>query len=154
MPVSQRDKTYLWTCAPSEDSDQSAYSSSLIRIFTEHILDSHGCNVSSCGQQTLIILRECSYLSKGMFSYVMAHIILQEIHCFVQRQSNSTLKRTARSLHRMVTAAMQWCHTKSLGVTGRMCATIVVVILCMWAVLTTMIIYTICWTPSSIMLYG
>ena len=131
MPVSQRDKTYLWICAPSEYSGQSAYSRSLIRIFTKHILDSHGCNVSSCGQQALIILCECLYLSKGMFSYVLTHIILQEIRCFVQRQSNSMLKRTARSSHRMVTAAMQWCHTKSLGLTGRMCATIVVVILSM-----------------------
>ena len=32
-------KTYLWECAPSEDSNQTAYSRSLIRIFTGHILD-------------------------------------------------------------------------------------------------------------------
>ena len=43
--------TYLWICAPSEDSDQPAHSHSLIRIFTERILDSQGCEVSSCGQR-------------------------------------------------------------------------------------------------------
>ena len=33
-------KLYLWTCVPSEDSDQPAYSRSLIRIFVGRILDS------------------------------------------------------------------------------------------------------------------
>ena len=36
----QRQKTYLRTCAPSEDSDQPAHSRSLIRIFPWRILDS------------------------------------------------------------------------------------------------------------------
>ena len=53
----QRQKTYLWTCAPSEDSDQTAHSRSLIRIFTGRILDSQGCKVSSCGQRRLVRLR-------------------------------------------------------------------------------------------------
>ena len=53
-------KTYLLTCAPSEDSDQFAHSCSLIRIFTGRILDSQGCNVSSCGQRRLIRLCGCS----------------------------------------------------------------------------------------------
>ena len=44
---------YLWTCAPSEDSDQTAHSRSLIRIFTGRILDRQGCKVSSCGQRRL-----------------------------------------------------------------------------------------------------
>ena len=43
-------KTYLRTCAPSEDSDQSAHSRSLIKVFTGRILDSQGCIVSLCGQ--------------------------------------------------------------------------------------------------------
>ena len=32
-------KQHLRTCAPGEDSDQPALSHSLVRIFTEHILD-------------------------------------------------------------------------------------------------------------------
>ena len=46
-------KTYLWTCAPSEVSDQSAHSRSLIRIFPVRSLDSHGCEDCSCGQRRL-----------------------------------------------------------------------------------------------------
>ena len=34
-----------------EDSDQPAHSRSLIRIFTRRILDSQGCQASSCGQR-------------------------------------------------------------------------------------------------------
>ena len=36
-------KTYLLTCAPSEDSDQPAHSRRLIGIFTVSIVDSQGC---------------------------------------------------------------------------------------------------------------
>ena len=46
-------KTYLRTCAPSEDSDQPAHSRSLIRIITRRILDSHGSKVSSYGRRRL-----------------------------------------------------------------------------------------------------
>ena len=49
----QRQKTYLRTCAPREDSDQPAHLGSLIRIFTERILNSQWCNVSLCGQRRL-----------------------------------------------------------------------------------------------------
>ena len=38
-----RQKLYIWTCTPGEDSDQPAHSRRLIRIFTGHILDSQGC---------------------------------------------------------------------------------------------------------------
>ena len=41
----QSHKTYLWTCMPTEDSDQPAHSRNLIRIFTGRILDSQGCKV-------------------------------------------------------------------------------------------------------------
>ena len=41
-------KMCIRTCTPSEDSDQSADSFSLIRIFTVHSLNSQGCKVSSC----------------------------------------------------------------------------------------------------------
>ena len=44
-------KTYLWSCAPGEDSDQPAHSRSLIWIITGRIFDSQGCKVSSCGQR-------------------------------------------------------------------------------------------------------
>ena len=46
-------KTYLRTCAPSEDLDQPAHSRSLIRIFSGRLLDSQGYKVSSCGQRIL-----------------------------------------------------------------------------------------------------
>ena len=49
----QRQKTYIRTSAPSEDSDQTAHSRSLIRIFSGHILDSQGCKVSSYRQRRL-----------------------------------------------------------------------------------------------------
>ena len=43
----QRQKMFLWTCVPSEDSDQPENLCSLIKIFSRHILDSQGCKVSS-----------------------------------------------------------------------------------------------------------
>ena len=43
-------KTYFWTCVPSEDSNQPADSCSLIAISTGHILDGQECKVSSCEQ--------------------------------------------------------------------------------------------------------
>ena len=48
--------TYPRTCAHSEDSDQPAHLRSLIRNRL-CILNSQGCNVSSCGQRRLIRLR-------------------------------------------------------------------------------------------------
>ena len=49
----QRQKTYLSTCPPSEHSDQPAHSHSLIRIFTDRILDIQECKVSLCGQRRI-----------------------------------------------------------------------------------------------------
>ena len=43
-------KTYHHNFVPSRDLDQPVLSGSMIRIFTEQILDSQGCKVSSCGQ--------------------------------------------------------------------------------------------------------
>ena len=65
---------YLRTCAPSEDSDQTAHSRSLIRIFTGRISDSRwqGYKVSSCGQRRLIRLRVWSESSLG--AYVVRHV--------------------------------------------------------------------------------
>ena len=49
-----RQKTYLRTYLPSEDSDQPAHLRSLIRIFTERILGSQGYKVSSCRQRRFL----------------------------------------------------------------------------------------------------
>ena len=40
----ERHKTYFYSCAPSEDSDQPARSRSLIRIFTGLIVDNQARN--------------------------------------------------------------------------------------------------------------
>ena len=48
---SQCQKTYLQTCAPSEDSYQLEHSHCPIRIFTQGILHSQGCKISSYGQR-------------------------------------------------------------------------------------------------------
>ena len=50
----QCQKTNLRTNAPSKDSDQSAHSRSLIRIFTGRIFDSQGCKASPWGQRRLL----------------------------------------------------------------------------------------------------
>ena len=52
----RRQKTYLRTSAPSEVSDWPVRSRSLIRIFTDRILDSQRWKVSSLGQRWLIWL--------------------------------------------------------------------------------------------------
>ena len=59
-------------CAkPSEDSDQTAHSRSLIQIFTGRILDSQNYEVSSCGRRRLVRLRGCA----DWFEYTLsAHV--------------------------------------------------------------------------------
>ena len=52
----QRQKMYLLACAPSEDSDQTAHSRSLIRIFTWRILVIIVGLVSLYGQRRLVRL--------------------------------------------------------------------------------------------------
>ena len=59
-------KTYLRTCAPSEDSDQTAHLRSLIRIFTWRTLASQGCKISSYGQWRLCHMASCSYTQYGV----------------------------------------------------------------------------------------
>ena len=71
-------ETYLHTCAPYEDSDQHAYSRSLIRIFTVRILDGQNA-FNSCGQRKLIRLRRYTDLHDTLFGahvrrYVAVHI--------------------------------------------------------------------------------
>ena len=46
-------KTYIRTCAPSDDSDQPAHSRRLIRIVTGRIFNSQRCIVSSCRERRL-----------------------------------------------------------------------------------------------------
>ena len=78
---------YLRTRAPSEDSDQTAHSRSLIRIFTGRNLDSKGRNVSPCGHRRL--KSDCAdaqadlslrwvHMSESMFSYVEAYKFCQQ----------------------------------------------------------------------------
>ena len=63
--------TYLLICSPSEDSDQTAHSRSLIRIFTWCILDSQGFKFSLCGQRR----RWSDYLeTQADLSLCFAHI--------------------------------------------------------------------------------
>ena len=61
----RHEKMYLRARAPSEDSDQTALSHSLIRIFTGHIMD----------VQTDLSIR-WAHISNGTFSDGAAHICL------------------------------------------------------------------------------
>ena len=70
-------------CAHCKDSDQPAHSRSLIKIFTERILDNQSCKVSSWGQRRLwsdfadaqadLSLR-WAHMSEGTLSHVTAQI--------------------------------------------------------------------------------
>ena len=81
----QRRKTYLCTCAPSEDSDQPAHSHRLIRIFTGRILDHQLCNVFMRTSKTLIRLHDAqsdlglrlAHTSEGTLS----HVAIQPLFC-------------------------------------------------------------------------
>ena len=75
-------KTYLWTYASSEDSDQTAQMCSLIRIFTGCILESQGCNFFMLTMKTLIRLAMHRLIrvfvwrnSEGTFPYIADQIV-------------------------------------------------------------------------------
>ena len=78
----QLQKMYLRTNTPSEYSDQPVHLQSLISILTQHILDSQGCKVSSCGRRRLwadcanaqadLSLR-WAHVSECTFSHIVAH---------------------------------------------------------------------------------
>ena len=78
-----RQNMYLWTRAPSEDSDQTAQSRSLIRIFTGRSLHSQGSDVSFCEQrrpwsdcvdaQSYLNLR-WAHMSESTFSQPVAQL--------------------------------------------------------------------------------
>ena len=69
----QRQKTYLRTCAHCEDSDQPMHSRTLNRIFTGHILDSHGSNLMRITKTDRTALADLSlrwaHMSEGTFSH-------------------------------------------------------------------------------------
>ena len=67
-------KMFLWTCAPREDSDQTAHSRSLIRIFTGRILDIQEYTDWSFRQV---------HISEGAFSHVVAHFPFSKTHTVV-----------------------------------------------------------------------
>ena len=69
------------TCSPSEVSDQSAHSHSLIRIFTWCILDSQGCKRGQrrlwldCADAQIDLSLSWVHVSEGTFSNVAAHSV-------------------------------------------------------------------------------
>ena len=75
----QRQKSYLRTCAPSEDSDQTAHRN----LHWVHFRDSQGCKIFSCEQVRLIRLHERASLfesflgvrQKAFFPILLIHII-------------------------------------------------------------------------------
>ena len=81
-------KTYLRTCAPSEDSDQPAHSRSVIIIFAGRILERQGCKFSSCRQIRLIRMRDCA----GWFGYTLGTNVRGYVflNFFFKRQAKFT----------------------------------------------------------------
>ena len=75
----QRQKTYLRTCAPSENSDQPAHSRSLIRIFlcafwiTKYATFLHTDNDADTYAEWSL---RWSIKSKDMFSHVADHVFI------------------------------------------------------------------------------
>ena len=77
--TTQRQKTYLRKCAPSEASDQPSHSRSLVWIFTGRVLDSQGCRVSSSEQSRH--WSDCAYAQADLSSLV-AHVEGYIFWCF------------------------------------------------------------------------
>ena len=80
------------TCMPIEDSDKPAHSHGLVRIVPGRILDSLGCNVSSCWQRRLysdcagLVSLRRAHVSEGKFYHVAVEIKLQLLlYCDVNR---------------------------------------------------------------------
>ena len=65
---------YLWTCAPSEDSDQHAHSRSLIRFIICHISDNQECKdlIHADNEDS----DQPARMPKGTFSNVAAYLVL------------------------------------------------------------------------------
>ena len=89
----QRKKTYLRTCTPSEDSDQPAPSHSLIKIFTECILDSQFKNAtflhtdkedwSDCADAQAYLSLRWAHILEGTFSHVKSQYLGDQLcHSF------------------------------------------------------------------------
>ena len=72
---SQRQKTYIRTCATSEDSDQPVHSHRLIRIFTGRILIANDANCLHANAQADLSLR-WAHMSEGtVSSRITAHML-------------------------------------------------------------------------------
>ena len=87
----QHQKVYLPTFVPDKDSDQPAFSYSLIRIFTGCLLDSHGCKFyhadSEESDQTAQTTNLCrAHMSEGTF-----FCITDKDFCKLHRASKSCL---------------------------------------------------------------
>ena len=104
--LQRKNNPYPQTFAPSEDSDQPAYSRSLFRIFTKCVLDIQWCKVSPCGQWRL--WSDCAdaqddlclrwmHMSEGTFSHVETHFyscITVVFLRYIMTYSRTSLSRT------------------------------------------------------------
>ena len=93
----QRQKKYLRICAPIEDSDQPAHSRDLIRLFTDHILDSQGCKFlhadnedrSDCADAQADLSVCLVHMSEGAFSHVAYRLFCRTNRTNVSKMANS-----------------------------------------------------------------
>ena len=77
-----RQKTYLRHYAPSEDSDQTAHSRSLIRIFTGRIrVPMYNEDWSVCANAHANLSLCWAYVIEGTFSHVTTHILCKPNAC-------------------------------------------------------------------------
>ena len=126
----QRQKTYLRTCAPSEDSDQPAHSRSLIRTFTRRILDSQGCKVSSWGRRILwsycahaqadLSLRWAHMSEKVRFLTLMLISLILKSNCAYHQEkgSLSIREKIESQLNLHIRAVGCWSTTFDLNFAG------------------------------------
>ena len=102
-------KTYIRTRAPSEDSDQTAHSHSLIRTLTGRIVDNQGCNVSSRGQRWIwsdcedahiyfrlrwaLVNLSCNLKEKKNKKNKHSSELPPHLHCLIKILTNLTLHK-------------------------------------------------------------
>ena len=93
----QRQKTYLRTCASSEESNQPAHLHSLIGILTGLISDNQGCKVNQDSNETVRMdadaqanLSLCwAHVKRYVFLRCDSYSILLLLHCTVFNSENS-----------------------------------------------------------------
>ena len=84
----QRQKTYLWTCAPSEDSDQPVHSHSLIRILLDaKFLHAENKDRSDCAD------------AQGDLSLRWAHVRRYVIHSYGSDDRNTAGTQSQRAFY-------------------------------------------------------